>query len=276
MSESVKTRHRRSVSQLQSYAKCSYDYYLSRVLKVPQRQASWFIQGTAWHSAVEAYERSGREMSVLDALGVFEAAWEVDTAEAERLQPDPKMWMVGGRKRKDTDAEQRWDLGHRQVEEYIEHHPKDGEWLPLELAPGQLAIEVEFEVMFGSVLVVGVIDAIKAHRDGLISVDDGKTGTKKPLDPYQMVTYKFVVEDLFGIHVDLARWWMCKDADYEVFDQLHNYSRGELVEWYERLDYGVENKIFLANPGDHCFVCTSYPYCKYANPYAKDIEPYLK
>lgn len=276
MSDDVERRHRRSVSQLQSYAKCGWAYYLERIAKAPQRQASWFVQGTAVHAAVEAYERSNREMSTEDALAVFEAAWEVEMSEAEALQPDPEMWMVGGKKRRDTDATQRWELGHDQVEDYISWHPKeDADWVPLELIPGEPAVEVDFEVMFGNVKVIGGIDSIMVNPDGLVAVVDVKTGTQKPTDPYQMVTYKFAVQMLFDIHVDIAQWWMSKDASYEVFESLHNFSFDEVVEWYNNLDYGVDNKIFLANPGAHCFTCTVRPYCKYDNPYALDISSFF-
>lgn len=272
MSDDVERRHRRSVSQLQSYAKCGWAYYLERIAKAPQRQASWFVQGRAVHAAVEAYERSNREMSTEDALAVFEAAWEVEMSEAEALQPDPEMWMVGGKKRRDTDATQRWELGHDQVADYIDRHPQEGaEWVTLELIPGMPAVEVSFEVMFGNVLVVGEIDSIMVNPDGLVAVCDVKTGNKKPVDPYQMVTYKFAVQEVFGIHVDLAQWWMCKNAQYEVFDNLHSFTYDEMVTWYESLDYGVSNRRFLANPGDHCFACTVRPYCKYENPHALDI-----
>lgn len=266
---------RRSVSQLQTYSSCSYEYYLARILKVPQRQAFWFIQGLSVHQAVEAYEKSGRELSVGEALQVFEAAWEVETAEAESLQPDARMWMFGRGKTKNSDAEQRWNLGRRQVEDYIDWHPRQGaEWYPLELAPGQLAIEVKFDLMFGDVRVIGAIDSIMTNYYGDIAVVDVKTGTKKPSDPYQMVTYQHVVKELFDIDVDSAQWWMCKDARYEPMENLYQFTRGELVEWYARLDYGVDNRIFLANPGD-CFTCPVKPYCKYGSKNPLDITPFV-
>lgn len=274
--DDVATRHRRSVSQLQQYAGCSYEYYLSRVLKVPQRQASWFIQGTTVHAGVEAYEKSGREMSISDAIAVFEAAWDVEQTEAEMLQPDPRMWMFGRGKSKDSDAVQRWNLGQRQVEDYINWHPRqDADWSPIELAPGQLAVECKFDVMFGDVRVVGAIDSIMESRWGDIAVVDVKTGTKKPSDPYQMVTYKYVVKELFDIEVDSAQWWMCKDSRYEEFKNLDKYSYDELVAWYAKADYGINNNVFLANPGD-CFTCPVRPYCKYGNDYAMDISPFVQ
>lgn len=269
------TRHRRSVSQLQTYAGCSYEYYLSRVLKVPQRQASWFIQGLSVHQAVEAYEKSGRELSVGEALQVFEAAWNVETAEAERLQPDPRMWMFGRGKTKDSDAEHRWNLGRRQVEDYIDWHPRQGaEWYPLELAPGQLAVEVKFDLHFGHVRVIGAIDSIMTNRSGDIAVVDVKTGTKKPSDPYQMATYRFAVKELFDLDINGAQWWMCKDTRYEPFTELGNYSYDEVCEWYSKLDKGIENEIFLANPGD-CFTCPVKPYCKYGSKSPLDITPFV-
>ena len=57
----------RSVSQLQQYTKCPMAYKLSRIDKVWQRPAAWLIQGSAVHEAIEAWEKSGRTMTLEEA-----------------------------------------------------------------------------------------------------------------------------------------------------------------------------------------------------------------
>ena len=61
----------RSVSQYTTYVQCGEAYRLERVAKAPQTPAAWFVQGTAVHAAVEAYELSYRALTAAEAVKVF-------------------------------------------------------------------------------------------------------------------------------------------------------------------------------------------------------------
>jgi hypothetical protein len=256
------------VSQLQSFAKCGEAYRLERVAKAPQRTAAWFVQGTAVHSAIEAYERSYRTLSPDLVAEQFEWYWDLDMARAETDQPDHTMWMVGGRKKRDTDISQRRALGRQQAIDYAVLNTPYDDWLPTELVPGEPAVEVPFTLDLGGVTVIGFIDSVLEHRHtGQLRPRDAKTGTKQPTDPYQLATYKIAVEELTGQTVIDGEWWMCKDGKATDPFPLSRYTREKVAAWYVKMDRSERDGNYLANPGDHCFTCTVKPYCEYVNQY---------
>lgn len=271
MSERAAVKHR-SVSQLQTWSKCSYDYFLSRVARVPQRTAAWFVQGTAVHAAIELYEKSYRSLTADEVAAVFEWHWDADLAKNEAKQPDHSMWMVGGRKRRETDLQTRRELGRQQSIDYVNLNAPGDAWMPTEFVPGQPAVEIEFSLDLGGVKVVGYIDAVMEElATGRLRPRDQKTGTKQPIDPFQLATYKIAIEEMTGVEVTDGEWWMCKNGAATEPFPLGRYDRDAVTEWYVRMDESEKAGHYLANPGDHCFTCTSKPYCQYATPDARPI-----
>jgi hypothetical protein len=66
----------RSVSQYSSFVRCGEAYRLEKIAKAPQNQAAWFIQGTAFHEAVEKWEKANRAHGPDQLAEWFEEAWE--------------------------------------------------------------------------------------------------------------------------------------------------------------------------------------------------------
>jgi putative RecB family exonuclease len=252
-----------SVSRLQAYSNCGLSYKLQKLDKAPERQAVWFIQGTAVHAALEAYERSWRALPIDPVLDEFRQVWDRELAEAREKQPDPAMWMIGGNRRLETDIEKRHEQGLIQVQDYVSKNPVGADLGPAEIIPGEPAIEVGFQLKFGEVEVLGYIDFVRLEQaTGRLIPEDWKTGRNLPTDPYQLATYKFALEDLTGQSIEWGRYWMCRDGGPTTID-LRKYTREEVEHWYKQLVTGINNQVFLPNPGD-CFTCTVRPSCKYA------------
>jgi len=252
-----------SVSRLETYASCGHSYKLDRVDKEPRRQAVWFIQGTAVHGGLEHYERSLRQVSVDECLAVFERVWHEELAKAKDKQPDPSMWMIGGNRKLETDIAKRFEQGREQIEGYIAQNQPGDDLSPVEIAPGEPALEVGFELDFDGVKVLGYIDCVREERaTGRLVPEDWKTGRNVPTGPFQLATYRFALEELTGQTIEYARYWMCRENKPVTVD-LRKYTREEVADWYRQLVTGIENKVFLPNPGD-CFTCTVKPSCKYA------------
>lgn len=258
----------RSVSQLQTLAKCGHAYYLEKVLRTPRRTAAWFVQGNAVHSAIQAYEGSWRTLSPDAAVTVFGAQWDRELAEAEAKQPDHSMWMVGGRKKRETDLKDRRELGRKQVVDYIEANPRGGTRLvPTEIIPGEAAVEVGFELDFDGVVVVGYIDVILEDQEtGVLLPRDWKTGSTTPADPFQMATYGLAIAELTGQKVEWGDWWMCKDGKATAPLDLRPYPWEVVAKWYTTMDAMIKAGHYLGNPGDGCFTCTVKPYCNLVQP----------
>lgn len=255
----------RSVSQLNTMSNCGWAYYLEKVVRAPQRAAAWFVQGTAVHTAVQVYEESGRALVADEVAAIFEQAWDTDIAVAWEKQPDPKMWMVGGRAKVETDISNRRAKGRQQAIDYVMNNGPNEILLPAELAPGVPAVEVGFDIDFGGVRVIGYIDLVlEDRRTGELIVRDIKTGTKMPVGPFQFATYRVAVEQMTGQPVKWGDYWMCKDASSSPPMDLSLYTWAEVATWYKNMDAMVKDERFLANPGE-CFTCSVKPYCRYVS-----------
>jgi putative RecB family exonuclease len=234
-------------------------------VRTPQRTAAWFVQGSAVHESLEAYERSRRRISPDEAVDVFHASWDRILAEARRQQPDESMWMVGGRKKLETDITQRSATGAQQVIDYIGARPPGGGLAPTSFAPDELAVEVGFELDFDGIPVLGYIDVVH-EEGGRLVPEDWKTGAHMPADPYQLATYRWAIHHLTGEAPEWGQFWMCREKKAVPVD-LRPYTFERVCKWYRELAAGIEGGIYLGNAGDHCFTCTVAPYCDIKNPY---------
>lgn len=252
-----------SVSQIQDYAKCGLSYKLARIDKVPQLTAAWFVQGSAVHKAIEAYERSHRQMSLKDAEQTFYEAWESEVTKKLEDHPEESDWIPSGKRLRSTDLRVRREQGLDQVRGYILANPQDSDIRPTSLIPGEPAVEVGFMLDFDGVEVTGYIDAIMEERStGRLFPEDWKTGRKTPAGNYQLATYKIAIESLTGQQVEYGRYWMCRDNKPLVVD-LRRFQREDVVDWYHQLARGIEQKIFLPNPSeDNCHTCLVKRHCR--------------
>lgn len=253
-----------SPSVLQTYADCAHAYYLLRKVKAPRREAVWFVQGTAVHSALEAYERSFRRLEVGDVVRAYEDAWRRELSASQERQREEKMWMVGGRKKLAEDIETRFEMGREQVVGYVTHNPASARLRPAELVPGEAAVEVGFELNFGEFRVRGYIDYIMEDQEtGALYPMDVKTGSRMPVNPFQLATYGIAVTELTGEPVEWAGYWDCRNNKrHDV--QVTNFDHETVRNWYRQLHNGIKAESFLPNPGDGCFVCPVRPSCIFA------------
>ncbi|MGW5735765.1 MULTISPECIES: RecB family exonuclease [Streptomyces] len=252
----------RSVSQLTSWLQCGYAYKLQRLDKVPQLQAGWFAQGTATHVALEAYERSGRRLSVDEVIELGKIAWHQEIGAMHEKDPDLDNWLRGGRKSTDTDLTERFARVHEHIAGYIAwcEANAEHEWL-YTMPDGSPATEVEFELDVNGVRVIGAIDLIIETPEGLI-VRDIKTGTKIPDSPIQLAVYRWAIERLTGQLPYRADYFMTKDYKPSKPVDVSRYTWPMVESWFKHLEAGIAAEVFPANPGS-CFPCTVKNSCEY-------------
>ncbi|QFG25461.1 PD-(D/E)XK nuclease family protein [Actinomadura sp. WMMB 499] len=140
--------------------------------------------------------------------------------------------------------------------------PPNGLLRPAEIIPGEPAIEVGFELEFDGFRVIGYIDCVMEDQNGLWFPIDWKTGSKLPVDPYQLGTYGMALEELTGEKVPWAAYWDCRNNEL-VSKDLTEYPKEVVQDWYRQFHEGIKARSFLANPGD-CFTCTVLPSCSFA------------
>lgn len=271
MTEVIQVTPTRSVSQLTSWLSCGESYRLQRIAKAPRKPAAWLLQGIAFHSAIEFWERSERAASLDACINEFDLVW---TEEAENL-PDVPLdnWLTGGRTKGSVDYERRVAKGRKQVGEYIDWaNANSGNWRILKDSsfPDGIGIEVPIELPLGpdaGVILNGFIDQIIEFREGAIRPRDLKTGTKKPDSPVQLGVYAMALREQYGMtHVWSGDFYMAKDiAATEPYD-LSVYTYPTVTQWFADLNEAIERELFIPNPGSMCNVCDVWQWCSVVGP----------
>lgn len=266
--ERVKTMPR-SVSQLTQYQACPHRYYLARVERVWQRPAAWTGMGTAVHSALEEWERSGRSIGLEGAQAVFRRVYIEEIGKATERTPNFECWSWSGpRYDGRTDTERRFTVGLEHVERLIEFYTTGkgagaSLWYSEEEKP---ALELHFIADLGGVSVQGYIDRIDVNPDGSLRPVDYKSGAK-PGEMIQLRTYAWVIRKDYGAQVKDAAFLMSKNASFKLHS-LEGTSDAEVIEQFIKLDEDVKAERFDATPSPEvcgrCDVNFACPFAKFA------------
>jgi len=255
----------RSVSQVDQYEKCAWQFYLQRVERVVPRPAAWSFQGTAFHSAAEKFEKELREPSEEEMVQLFSDQYSALVNKAMNQEPDLSRWLTAGGKDAGTDIEDRYALGQQQVREYVrwstENQPEiwiDGEgWngADIEDAPlnPTMGLELYFKAELGGVVVRGYIDQLIQEDDGSVRVRDLKTGSSK--SHFQLETYAVAVRKQFDVTVNRGDWYFGKEGRLSKVVDLSEVTEEQVAERYVTMDQGVKAGNFPAKPGFHCRFC---------------------
>lgn len=248
----------RSPSQLNEYERCPHAYYLSRRERAWKRPAPWLAHGTAFHSAVEAFEKSGRVMTPKETKQHFREAYRAQINEELKENPNPAVWERSGPYNAVRDIPRRMQVGQEQLDgffKYIREHPDHIPWTD---PSGVQWIEKEFRVKFGLVEVVGYIDVV---IDG--KPDDYKTGST-PGGPEQLATYAGVLNLEWDLPFTTARYWMAKLGKPTRPYDLTEWNIQRLADVYGELDENIKAERFDPKPDpDVCPRCPVRDSCVY-------------
>lgn len=253
----------RSVSQHNTYAQCAYRYKLEKLEKVWQRPAAWLSQGTAVHAALEAWERSGRTMTLEQMQEVFADEYVKSIGEQTEETPNFEFWFASGPYNGEVDIERRFGIGLEQCEKLLtwyEKHPEEKIWVTPDGTP---AIELPFEVVLEGVTVKGFIDCVMETPDGIV-VRDLKTGNM-PGDTFQLATYAAAMKAMFGVDIVQGDYLMGKTGKPTLPYDLTETPFEEVAAAFKRLDEKVKAEEFPANPSDkQCRFCSVALSCEFA------------
>jgi putative RecB family exonuclease len=261
--EHVKTMPR-SVSQLQQYRKCPYSYYLQRVARAWQRPAAWLPQGLAVHEAAEAYERSGRSLSLEQAQDVFRESYTAHTDRLCEETPRFDYWYASGPYAGETDVERRYGLGLEQTAKYLAYYEGKGKDDVIWITPdGTPAIELEFDVEIGTTRVRGYIDAVVETPRGVI-VRDNKTG-KNPGNELQLAVYAQAIWLAYGQAINHGDYWMGRSGKPTVLYDMFEWGPAEVAAEFEEMDAAVKAEKFEPKPDpDTCRFCSVSSACSFS------------
>jgi len=257
----------RSVSQMNQYKRCPYQFKLARIDKVWQRPAAWLAQGTAEHAVIEGIEKralSGVETTREEAEAMFEDEYAKDVAKYTEITPNFEYWFRSGPYKGGEDLERRYHLGKEQIERYFdwrEAHPEERIWVAPDGTPG---VELEFEMDLSGVLVRGFIDQV-IETDGKLVVRDIKSGNKVPDDDLQLGTYGVALLKLFGVYAEEGDYWMGKSGKATYPYDLTEWTEERLTEEFHWLDQEVRAGNFEPDPEpSKCMFCDVNSSCPFA------------
>ena len=253
-----------SVSQVSSYERCAYAYKLERIDKVWQRPAAWLAQGSAVHEAAEAYEKSGRTMSLKAMQDVFIDSYASYINESLATTPNMDFWFASGPYKGDVDIERRFGIGLDQCRvyrEYYESCPAEVLWLTPD---GEPAAEIGFDLDMDGVLVRGFIDAIVETEDGLV-VRDLKTGNN-PSDEFQLAVYAVALEQQYpGVEIVGGDYHMVKQNSCEMIPRdIREWSREDVIREFKDVEKKIEAGDFPPSPSEkNCRFCSVAESCEW-------------
>lgn len=247
-----------SVSRLNTYLECGMKYKIHYIDNVPELQAPWFWQGTAFHAVMEAYWCGIDDEETLYAI--YSEAWETEENEAREIEPDPDKWLTGTNSRKGAkDAAQRFHKGFCQYHDWIDWTRDSGlKILEVDNVP---QVEVPFELPLGDVIVRGRIDEVLTDWDSTMIVQDPKTGSKQPETAIQLEVYRLAAEMLYSRKCYTGQFWLAKDKGPKVHQLGIKYSKELLTHMFERVAKAIDEEIFVPRESGACWTCTVKPYC---------------
>lgn len=257
-----------SVSQLKTYERCPYGYYLGRIVqpRVWERPAAWLPQGTAVHAACEAFERSERTMTVEQMEEVYRESYAEEVNKLCETTPNFNHWFRSGPYAGEVDVQRRFNLGLEQVARYpawYAKYPDEEIWV----APdGQPAIELFFKIDLDGIQVRGYIDAvIRFKSTGCLRVRDTKSG-KSPGDDLQLGVYAVAVAEHFGVEQPTTGdYWMGVSGKATQPYDLTKWTRERVTEEFHKLADNIVNERFDPEPEkSKCMFCSVSASCKFA------------
>lgn len=257
-----KVKHR-SVSQYNTFKRCAYRYRLERIERAWQRPASWLSQGVAVHAAMEAWEKSGRELSYEELESVYEDEFVKNIAEQAETTPNFDYWFGSGPYDGPTDIERRFGIGREQIEKYkqwAEKHPEEKVWIAPDGTPG---VEIEFYEEMGGVMVKGFIDLVLETPDGLV-VRDYKTGAT-PGDVFQLAVYAEAMRLKYGVEVVAGDYMMGKTGKPTVPHRFTPEDREAVHEGFAWLEEQIREGKYEPSPSSsNCRMCAVAAACPFA------------
>ncbi|MDB2215373.1 RecB family exonuclease [Mycobacteroides abscessus] len=254
-----------SVSQYKQYERCPYSWYLSRVEKAWQRPAAWLPQGSAVHEAGEAWERSGRTMTLEEMQQVYTESYDNHVNTYCDVTPNLEWWFWSGPYNGEADINRRYDLGLQQCGRMLDwygKHPEDVVWLDPDGTPG---IELGFDIDIDGIEIRGFIDLVLYNGCGEeMHVRDNKTGNK-PGDDFQLGVYKVALEETYGGYCPTGDYWMGRTGKPTPVMDLTDWTRETVRDKFVELQDNINAGNFPPDPEpSKCRFCDVSYSCQYS------------
>ena len=246
-----------SFSAVNQLSTCGEQFFLTRVMQIPD-PGSWALYGgKAFHTATEWLDKGDYATGEL----AWAEAWRTETADVE----DPAAVRATGRASKDWPNKENpdwWNVkGPEMLRTYLEWRDQRlaAGWNWLELPGGVPAIEFRVSGELGAVPVRGYIDRVMVSPDGEVHLYDIKSGSQEPTSIQQHV-YAELMEQTIGIRPTHYAYYMARKGNT---GEIHDLSieRPNLSGIFTTAKRAIENEIFLPAPSMLCKGCSVRDFC---------------
>lgn len=274
-----------SYSALSTYKKCSWEFYLGRILRLPKAGAVWLAGGNAFHAASEkidlaAWIADGKVNTDVEMWqGVFDTEFDKELGKEQAKTPGivlktaskpSKAWPAG------EDAAWWRQAGRKMVADYISWRSSNEDALVVATVKGGPAVELELKSTLGGVKVRGFLDLLMQDTStGVYLLVDKKSGSRTVVDSYQPGQYSVQVGLEYGIDVTWGAFYNARKGGLGDTLDLTPFTPRTLGADYEQLDRKVRAGEFEPTVQKLCDWCDFKKYCKAFGgtiPAPKEVE----
>lgn len=246
-----------SFSAVNQLSTCGEQFYLTRVMRLPDA-GSWALYGgKAFHTASELLDKG----EYLSPELAWTDSWRKETATID----NPEEVRATGRASKDWPNKENPDWwqakGPEMLQTYVQWRDQRfaSGWRWLDLPGGNPAIEVEVTGEFAGTPVRGYIDRVMVSPTGEVHLYDIKTGSQEPTSIQQHV-YADLMEQTLGLRPTHYAYYMSRKGNTGEVHDL-DAERPNLTSIFSMARRAIEEEIFLPSPGMLCKACAVRPYC---------------
>lgn len=225
----------RSWTQLNQYEKCSWQFKLQRIDRIPEVPAIWLPGGTAYHAATEQFDLYAcdhglDEAAEIEWADVFQTEFNTELDEIREIEPDETKWRTSRSRLKayleTGENEAFWrEFGPKWVRKYIDWRLENRRRYDiLRLPNGDPVIELELRVLVGGVPVIAKADlAMVDLGTGATIAVDRKSGKNIPEEMDQLGLYGKTMETAgvgmiwYGAFFDARRGKLTKPQPLDRF-----------------------------------------------------------
>lgn len=260
-----------SFSQVTRYEECARSWYLSYARKAEPRQTWFFPMGTAVHTSIESYIKTG---DVPDFRSVFYPLIEKQLL----VDPNHKEWLSAGSGDHLVQGQVAVETGERCVESAVRFLQDVDVW--------HVEYDTSGHLPGCEVPVKAYVDLLGDHKKHGPIIVDWKSGKSGPKDIFQLEVYKALLiaphpgERVLGASHFKGYWGMLhpeakpKTAKGRLHDLSH-VDPAVIGARFQRAYEGMKATIYKANKSFSCRFCVMQDNCKaYGSPLVTERMKY--
>lgn len=258
-----------SYSQFTTYQACSWAYHLTRIQKVDEPPAWWFVGGTSLHSAADAVDHVLLQDKTA-ASDAYQAGINQfhETFAAEEAQHTGKQFRSAGGK---SPEDKGWWLknGPEMVHRYFNWRHSNPALQVWQTPDGVPAVELEVNVPLpdGTVLKAFIDRVFQDTQHGTLNIVDLKSGKTNPT-PLQLAVYRLCLREQFEVDARYGGYWMARSGTLDKVHDLDAFPPDMISRWLRDVKKAIDSNIFVPKVSKDCSWCGVRDHCYAYNPAA--------